>query len=243
MKAVDARPQHRQGRGARPRRRVGLGQERHHVLGPPAGGPARSHRGGSKCLTASRSWTCPKKLRELRGDRITMVFQQPNSSPARATAPGTRSPRSTRHERMRKAEARRAGGGDAAKGRHRDPGHQARAYPPAVGGMAQRHDPHGPGLPPAAPHRRRAHHRPRRHHPGPDPRADEGPPARVQDGHHPHHAQHRRGGRDGRRRRRHVRRPPRRARRRQRPLQKSQAPYTGPLGSVPGSAGARTNCR
>ena len=54
----------------------------------------------------------------------------------------------------------------------------ARLPPPAVGRHAPaRHDRHGPALRAQAPHRRRADDRPRRHDPGPDPRA---PPATSQ---------------------------------------------------------------
>ena len=84
------------------------------------------------------------------------------------------------------------------------------------------------------PDRRRADHGPRRHHPGPDPGADEGPPARIPHGHRAHHAQHRRRRRDGRRRRRHVRRPPVEHAPVGDLFKNPSTPYTkGLLGSVP----------
>ena len=96
------------------------------------------------------------------------------------------------------------------------PGRTARPVPPrALGRTAPAgHDRHGAGLRAQAADRRRAHHRARRHHPGPDPRPHRRPaPAPAHGGgpHHPRHGRHRRpnrprgghvrrqGGRGGRR--------------------------------------------
>ena len=86
-----------------------------------------------------------------------------------------------------------------APGRHRRCRAAARRLPaPAVG----RHEParddrHGDRLQPEAPHRRRADHRARRHHPGADPRPAAQAAARDRHGPRPHHPRHGRGRRDG----------------------------------------------
>ena len=75
----------------------------------------------------------------------------------------------------------------------------------AVGRPAPaRHDRHGAGLPAGAADRRRADHRARRHHPGPDPAPDEGPAERARHGAADDHARSRRGRQRRRRRRRDV---------------------------------------
>src|SRR5438128_1363591 len=80
-----------------------------------------------------------------------------------------------------------------------------RVPPPDVRRHAPaRHDRHGPLLQAQAPDRRRAHHRPRRHHPGPDPRAPPKAPEGDRHGHHPHHPRPRRRRRERRHRRGHV---------------------------------------
>ena len=60
-----------------------------------------------------------------------------------------------------------------------------------------RHDRHGDRLQSAAPDRRRADHRARRHHPGADPRPAAVAAAGARHGAGPDHPQHGRGGRDG----------------------------------------------
>ena len=63
-----------------------------------------------------------------------------------------------------------------------------------------RHDRHGAVLRAVAADRRRADHRARRHHPGPDPRPAQRPAAAARHGdpdHHPRSRRHRRGGRRG----------------------------------------------
>ena len=71
----------RQGRGARPRGRVGFGQERHDVLGAAPCRPPGRIVDGTVRFDGLDVLAMPKKqLRDIRGDRVTMVFQQPNSS-------------------------------------------------------------------------------------------------------------------------------------------------------------------
>ena len=105
----------------------------------------------------------------------------PGRQPNRGPDPGPRGPRHGRD-----APARGA----------------ARPVPPrAVGRTAPAGDDrHGPGLRAEAADRRRADHRPRRHHPGPDPRPDRRPapaPAHGRDPDHPRHGGDRRPDRPG----------------------------------------------
>ena len=81
-----------------------------------------------------------KKLRELRGDRITMVFQQPNSSLNPCYRAGHQIAEVYRvHERMRKAERDERAVEMLRQVGIADPGRRARAYPHQLsGGMAQR---------------------------------------------------------------------------------------------------------
>ena len=70
-----------------------------------------------------------------------------------------------------------------------------------------RHDRHGADLPAGDPDRRRADHRARRHHPGADPQADEGPAGRVRHVDPVHQPRPRRGRQHRRRGRRALSRP------------------------------------
>ena len=92
-----------------------------------------------------------------------------------------------------------------------------------------RHDRHGHQLQPDDPHRRRAHDRAGRHHPGADHRGRERDAGAVRVGRHPHHARPRRRGRDRRQGDGHVRRPHRRVRPRRRDLLQPASPlHVGP---------------
>ena len=148
-------------------------------------------------------------MRKIRSKEIAMVFQEPMTSlnpvyhdrrPDRRGDPpprGAVAPRRPRQDRR-----------DAAPRQHPQ-SRAARARLPAP--VLRRHAPagddrHGALLRPAAPHRRRADDRPRRHHPGADPRSPQRPEGAPRHGHHADHPRHGRGRRDGAARRRHVRR-------------------------------------
>ena len=107
----------------------------------------------------------------------------------------------------------RDGGGAAQLGGHPRARAAAAQLPPrAVGGDApEGDDRHRPGVRPQAPPRRRAHHRPRRHRAGPDPRPPRRPAGRAPHGDDPRHPRPRRGGQPHRRDRGDVRGPGRRA--------------------------------
>jgi len=81
-----------------------------------------------------------KQLRAIRGDRITMVFQQPNSSLNPCYRAGHQIAEVYRvHERMRKAERDERAVEMLRRVGIPDPGRRARAYPHQLsGGMAQR---------------------------------------------------------------------------------------------------------
>ena len=122
------------------------------------------------------------EMRHIRGNRISMIFQEPMTSLNPVYTVGDQiAEMFVFHRRMgRKAEPG-AGGRHAREGPDPQPGEaRRRVSPPAFGRhAAARHDRHGAGLRPGDPHRRRADHRPRRDHPGPDP----GPHAQAQAGH------------------------------------------------------------
>ena len=90
-----------------------------------------------------------------------------------------------------RCEGARAGDRAADAGRHHRPREPARPVSaPALGRHAPaRDDRHRACLQSQAPDRRRAHHRARRHHPGADPGADEGPLAPARRGGRHHHPQ------------------------------------------------------
>ena len=155
------------------------------------------------------------EMRQIRGREIGMIFQEPMTS---------LNPVLTVGRQLTEPPEIHLGMSPAAVAgpRHRAPGHGRhlgpRAAPEAVPAPVQRRhaaaddDRHGHGLQPRPHPGRRAHHRARRDHPGPDPRAHEGPVAQDGRGHGHDHAQSR-GRRPLRRsRQRDVRRPHRGAR-------------------------------
>ena len=140
-------------------------------------------------------------MREVRGNRISMIFQEPMTSLNPVFTVGDQIGESLRlHAGLDAGAARAARDRDAAAGRH--PGARAarrRVPAPALGRHAPaRDDRDGAGLPARHPDRRRAHHRARRDGAGADLRPAARPAAREGHGHPADHARHGRGGRDGR---------------------------------------------
>ncbi len=141
-----------------------------------------------------------KQLQQVRGNRISMIFQEPMTSlnpAAHDRAAGRRGAAPAQaHGRQIGARAR---AGAAAQGRHPRPRATARRLPaPAVGRAAPaRDDRHGARQRAGPAHRRRADDGARRHHPGADPRTIEAAAAR--DGHGPaaHHPRPRHRAQDG----------------------------------------------
>ena len=155
-----------------------------------------------------------------------MVFQDPLSSLNPVVPIGTQVTEVLLEHRDMSQEARRRGGGRAARpGRHPRPAAPAERVPaPAVRrDAAARADRDGAGLLAAAAHRRRADHRARRHHPGADPRAAARARRRLRDRAGDDHPRPRRRRRALRPRERHVRR----ARSSRRPTGTTSSPVRG----------------
>ena len=152
-------------------------------------------------------------MRSLRGDRISMIFQQPNASLHPCFTAGEQI--SEVYEIHR--NSRRAAGLDKAVEMLRTVGipdaEAARQVVPAPAlgrSGAAGDDRHGPRRRARAAHRRRADHGARRHDPGADPRPDARPAGRARHQRRADHPRPRRRRRDGPPRRRDVRRPDRR---------------------------------
>ena len=187
-------------RDPRHRRRVGLGQ-----VGDEPGHPRPAQGlvgGGLRRDLVRRQGARPHArrrhagaARQRDGDDLpgSAVVAAPVLHHRRADRRGV--PGAQQGEQGRRAQAR---GRDAGTGRHPQPRQAFRRLPaPVLGRYAPaRDDRDGAGLRPEAAHRRRADDRARRDRPGADPRADEGPAARVQLGDHPHHSRPGRRGRD-----------------------------------------------
>ena len=146
-------------------------------------------------------------MREVRGRDIAMIFQEPMTSlnPVLTIGQQIMEPLFI-HLKMSEGEARAralellrlVGITDGERRLEQYPHHLS-------GGMRQRvMIAIGLCLQSQAPHRRRADHRARRHHPGADPGADEGSVAPAPHRAHHHHAQSRRGRPLRRPRQRHV---------------------------------------
>ena len=152
-------------------------------------------------------------MRSLRGDRISMIFQQPNASLHPCFTAGVQI--SEVYEIHR--NSRRAAGLDKAVEMLRTVGipdaeAAGQVVPaPALGRPGPAGDDrHGARRRARAAHRRRADDGARRHDPGADPRPDAGAASRAGHEHGADHPRSRRRRRDGPPRRRDVRRPDRR---------------------------------
>ena len=201
-------------RDAGDRRRVGLRQERDLALDPAAhrlaAGPHRRRaRSASRAATCSRS--TEREMREVRGNEISMIFQEPMTSlnpvltdrpPDRRGAGAAPRPRRARRRMARAVEMLRLVQHPRARAARRAVSAPAvRRHAPA------RDDRDGARLRPAAADRRRADHRARRHHPGADPRPDARAQGEDRRRDRADHARPRRGRGDGAARGRDVRRP------------------------------------
>ncbi len=135
------------------------------------------------------------EMRQIRGNRISMIFQEPMTSLNPVIRIGDQISEAVRlHRAMTAKEALESGRGDAAAGAHSRAG-AARAGISAS--TLRRHAParddrDGDGVPAGAPDRGRADHRARRHHPGANPRADARPAERARHGTGPDHPRPRR---------------------------------------------------
>ena len=189
------RPAHRhlgrQGRDAGHRRRVRLRQVRHVLCGDAHPRPRRAHRRG---LGELRRHRCAQgqRARDAQPARARDLDDLPE--PARGPEPD---PQGRPPDRGRAAPARPGGLRRQDRKGHRHP--RAGAHRAAEGALPRlsvravgrhvpaRGDRAGAGLPAAAADRRRAHHRPRRHHAEDRDGPDRGADARARHVHHPHH--------------------------------------------------------
>ncbi len=141
-------------------------------------------------------------MRDVRGDDIGMIFQEPMTALNPMLTVGFQVTEALRrHRGMSAAEARTEALRLFDLVRIPDAGAPARrsTRTPFSGGHAPaRDDRDGHGLPPEAPDRRRADDRARRHHPGADPLALDDLQKRDRHGGHVHHPRHGRRGRDRR---------------------------------------------
>ena len=166
----------------------------------------------------------PGELRYIRGDEMSMIFQDPMTSLnpvhsiGRQLVEAVQLHRDVTTQRRARAGARAAEGGRHPEGRDAD-----RRLPAPVlrRHAAARDDRDGARQRSRPPDRGRADDGARRDDAGPDPQPDEAPPAGVRQRDHDDHARPRRDRRDCGRRARHVRGQGRRAGERGRPLQTS----------------------
>ena len=168
-----------------------------------------------------------KQMRALRGNDIAMIFQEPMTSLNPVYTIGWQILEAIHlHRKVTQAQAIDIAADALREVGIAEPRRRLNEYPHQLSGGMRQRVMIAMALacqPPPAP-RRRTHHRSRRHHPGPDPRAPPRPAKPPRHVHHAHHPRPRRRRRERRRRRRHVRRPRRRIRLRPRHLQQPHAP-------------------
>ena len=198
-------------RNGRPLGRVRLRQIRHGVLDPATSEGAAGEVHGRGAIRTARSPVAEEaRLRAIRGNEISMIFQEPMTSLNPVLTIGRQIGETVRlHEGVSRREARARAAEMLAMVGIQDPAAANSRIPASTvrRDAAARDDRHRSRLPSEASHRRRADHFPRRDHSspgsGPHPRSQE--PPRI--GRPPHHARFRRRRRNGRPRRHHVCRP------------------------------------
>ena len=184
-----------QGRDHRPRRRKRLRQIGDRAHGHGAADQARHDRqaGAASRSTARTSLAIQRRreMRKLRGNDISMIFQEPMSSlnpvytdrPADLRGPAPAQQDEPQAEAMERAR-------DAAR-RSADPRAGGAAAPVSAPALRRpapaRHDRHGARQPARHADRRRADHGARRHRAGADPQPDQGPAGPLRHGGDPDH--------------------------------------------------------
>ena len=145
-----------------------------------------------------------KEFRKMRGNEVSIIFQDPMTSLNPVYTIGNQIEEVIRlHTDKSKGEARARAKELLELVGINEPDKRLKQYPHELsGGMRQR------VMIAIAPwNRRRAHHRPGRHHPGPDPGTDAGAAPKDGDEHHHDHPRPGGGGQHVRAHRCHVRRP------------------------------------
>jgi hypothetical protein len=162
----------------RHRRRIGLRQDRHQQVDHAAAAraaPASSTANRAEILfggTQPRHRVPESRCARVRGDKIAMIFQEPMTSLNPVFTVGWQLDEALRyHTKLNKKQRREAGHRDAQLVEIPNPEQRYQGIPaPALGRhAAARHDRHRALLRARHPDRRRAHDRPRRDDPGPDP--------------------------------------------------------------------------
>ncbi len=172
----------------------------------------------------------PAALRDLRGDRISMIFQEPMTSLNPVLTVGEQIVEGIlRHRPMSREAARDRAIEMLRDGAHTVAGAALRrlSLPPFGRHAAAGDDRDGALVQAEAPDRRRADDGARRHDPGADPRLDAHAARRNRHRDHPHHPRSRRRRRARGRCRRDVRGPHRRARQRRRVVRRAAASVHG----------------